>query len=360
MTPQNVIKSFVARLANHGYTAGNVNSMLDSAVRASSRYTSIDEVISSIQADHLQAEQISIKTVVNYYLGEDVFNSYCVEDDAVKPLSEISSELLDYECADNITVGELIRETTAQIFLKNYCGIILDNDDTGAITGSDANLTLTADMFDSNGEQVLQILNEYYGDEAALSDDGQTLILGTGVTKNAEDIVPENFNTYTASNNAAQVINTGTKDWFVTATNKNDTITSNGADSIDAGAGNDVITVNANGATVATGTGNDKITVSASVKTVNLTDLSDKDELTILGNFEVGSAKVEDMMLTITDKTGTRKITLAQFQAATKVNVGNASTTLGEWLADKANWDWSTASETESTIARRQLRHRHV
>ncbi len=349
MTPQNVIKSFVARLANHGYTAGNVNGMLDSAVRASSRYTSIDEVISSIQADHLQAEQISIETVVNYYLGEDAFNSYCVEGDAVKPLSEISNEILDYECADNITIGDLIRETTAQFFLKNYCGIDLNNDDTGAITGSDANLTITANMLGSNGEQVLQVLSEYYGDEAALSDDGQTLIIGTGVTKTAEDIIPENFNTYTASNNAAQVIDTGTKGWLVKATNKNDTIISNGADSIDAGAGNDVITVNANGSTVASGTGNDKITVSASVKTVKLTDLSDKDELTILGNFEVGSAQVEDMMLTITDKTGTRKITLAQFQAATKVNVGNASTTLGEWLADKANWDWSTASETENT-----------
>lgn len=363
MTPQNVIKSFIARLANHGYTVGNAEVMLnaddtidsfailDSAVRASSRYTSIAEVVESMKADQLHCEQASIKTVVSYYLNEAVFNNYCVNDDgSTKPLSEISSDLINYTYEDT-TIGEIIKYNSAILFLSQYCGIDLDSEDTGAITGSDANVTFTADMFGEDGEQIFQILSKRYGDAAVLSDDGQTLILGTGVTKTAEDIVPENPNTYTASNNAAQIIDTGSKSWLVKATNKSDTITSNSADSIDAGDGNDIITANADGSTIATGTGNDKITISASVKDINITDLSSKDELTILGTFEVGSATVEDMTLTITDKTGTRKLKLSQFQAGTKVNVGNASTTLGQWLADKVNWSWSTATETASSVA---------
>lgn len=352
MTPQNVIKSFIDRLANHGYTSLDSVNMLDSAVRASSRFTNINEVIYSIQADQLKAEQLAIQTVVNYYCSEEVFYNYCVENGSIKPLSEISSDLLDFPCGDgSITVGELIKETSSLLFLKNYCGIDLNNEDTGAISGSDANLVLTAAELGSNGERSLQILSERYGNEASLSADGQTLIIGTGITKTSEDVVPENFNTYTADADTAQKIETGTKGWVVNGTANKDTITSNGADYIDAGAGNDIIIANADGATITSGKGNDKIAIAAKVKTINFTDLSNKDELTIFGDFEVGAATVEDMMLTITDKTGTRKITLAQFQADTKIKIGDLSTTLGKWLADKADWDWSTYTEPSATAS---------
>lgn len=352
MTPQNVIKSFIDRLANHGYTSLNAVNMLDSAVRASSRFTSFEDVVTSIQSDQRISEQLAIQTVVNYYCGEEDFYNYCVENGSIKPLSEISSNLLDLPCDDgSLTIGELIRETSALLFLKNYCGIDFTSEDTGAITGSDANLVLTAANLGSNGERSLQILSERYGDEASLSADGQTLIIGTGVTKTAEDVVPESFNTYTANPNTAQQIKTGTRGWVVNGTANKDTITSNGADYIDAGAGNDIIIANADGATITSGTGNDKIAIAAKVKTINFTDLSNKDELTIFGDFEVGSATVEDMMLTITDKTGTRKITLAQFQADTKVKIGDLSTTLGKWLANKADWDWSTYTEPSATAS---------
>lgn len=351
MTPQNVIKSFIARLAGHGYTAGNEHAMLNSAVRASSRFTSIDKVIASMQADHLSIQNSSIQTVITTVFGEEKFKTACLnKDGSVKSLEEISSDLLYYSYG-GFTVKELIEETTALAFLQEGCGIDLDSPDTGAITGSDANITFTAEMFGEDGEQTLQIFSEYYGDEGSLSADGKTFILGTGVTKTADDIVPENFNTYTASNNAVQNINTGSKNWVVNATNKNDTIVSGGADYISSGAGDDVITANADGATISTGTGKDKLTVSASVKNIKITDLSNNDELTILGTFEVGSAKVEDMTLVITDKTGTRKLTLAQFQADTKVNIGDASLTLGDWLADKADWDWSNATESAETTS---------
>lgn len=345
MTPQNVIKSFTTKLANHGYTAGNETAMLDSAVRSSSRFTSIDEVISSIQADHINAESASIQTVITTVFGEATFNKNCLNaDGSIKSLDEISNTLLN-RVYGGMTVGDLIKDTTALVFLQESCGINLDNADTGAISGSDANLTVPATFFGDGGEQVLAALKNIYGDEAVLSSDGKTLILGTGVTKNADDIVPENFNTYTASNNAVQSISTGSKGWVVNATNKNDTIISDGADYISSGAGNDVITANADGSTISTGTGNDLITVSANVKQIKITDLSKNDELTILGTFEVGSACVEDMTLIITDKTGTRKLTLAQFQANTKVNVDGTSLTLGDWLADKVDWNWSTATE---------------
>lgn len=353
MTPQEVIKALVNKLANHGYTASNSYALdgshpiLDSAVRASSRFNSMADVIESLNADRINVERIVVEAAVTTALGEDYFNAKCKnEDGTTKLLEELDAETLAFTYEDS-TIKEWIEYTSAKAFLQWYCGIYLDNDDTGAITGSDANLKLSAASYGASGEKILVKLKEKYGDKATLSDDGQTLTIGTGVEKNANSIVPENFNTYNASNNIAQNIDTGSKIWVVNATNKADTITSNGEDYINAGDGNDVITANADGATISTGLGKDKVTVSASVKQLKITDLSKNDELTIQGTFEVGSAKVEDnMTLVITDKTGTRKLTLAQFQADTKVNIGNASTTLGQWLADFKDWDWSTATES--------------
>ena len=350
MTTQDVIKSFAGRLATHGYTAANADNMLDSAIRASSRFTSFDDVLDKMQSDFKSSEQAAVQTVVNYYFGADVFNAYCFnEDGTVKTLDELDDAILSYTI-NGSTVESIITETATLTFLKMYCGIELGNEDTGAITGSDANLTFTASMFSDNGAAILQALKNLYGDKATLSDDGQTLILGTGTTKTAESVVPENPNTYTASNNYALNLDTGKKGWVVNATNKSDTITSNGADYIAAGAGNDVITVNADGATVTSGAGNDKISVAAQVKALKLNDLNANDELTIQGVFEVGAAQIENMTLIITDKTGKRKISLAQFQADTKLNVGELSTTLGDWLTNSGiNIDDFAAINSDST-----------
>lgn len=357
MTPQNVIKKFVARLVDHGYTASDSEAMsdleggiflpvLDSAIRASSRYTSVYEILESMYVNHIKSEKNAIQIVVTECFGLETFNNYCVEDDNIKSLSEISNEILDRSLSEidneilaitygeEYTVKDLIQEMTALIFLTDCCGIDLNNEDTGAITGSDANLVLSADMFGDRGIQMLQTLKSRYGDESELSSDGQTIVIGTGVTKNADDIVPENFNTYNADTSTAQTIITNKRGWVVNATNFNDTVTSNGADYINAGAGDDLLTVRSNNATLNTGAGKDIIVLTADIKEVTINDLAAEDTLMINGTFDLGSAQIEDMQLVITDKTGTRKITLGEFQKNTKIRVNAATTTLGKWLAN--------------------------
>lgn len=51
-------------------------------------------------------------------------------------------------------------------FLKTYCGIILNNDDTGAITGSDAGGSTTK----TNESIVLDRIAESYGDNFSFTD----------------------------------------------------------------------------------------------------------------------------------------------------------------------------------------------
>lgn len=163
------------------------------------------------------------------------------------------------------------------------------------------------------------------------------MIIGTGTEKTDRSVVPETFiNTYTASTTAAQKIITDSRNWGVKATDADDTITSGGADSINAGAGDDLITVNGDGATVTSGNGSDNIEISAQVRDVAISDLSAKDIMTINGLFEIGAAKIEDMMLIITDKTGKRKIRLGDFTNATngKLNIDGASMTIGQWLTN--------------------------
>ncbi|MBO4780604.1 MAG: hypothetical protein J5497_08210, partial [Selenomonadaceae bacterium] len=107
-------------------------------------------------------------------------------------------------------------------------------------------------------------------------------------------------------------------------------------DSINAGAGDDKIIVNGNGATVTAGEGSDNVNISATVQDVTISDFNEQDVMTISGTFEVGSVRVEDMLLVITDKTGTRKIRLGDFNNATDatVNVGEISTTIANWLTN--------------------------
>ena len=337
-----VIKDFMAAMTNHGYSYSSSvgTQMLDSAVQASSKYGGIQEVINAMKADQIKAEKEAVEEVLG--------NSY-----AGKTISEVSSSILNADAKDydtdnkgnayynayndsRSTVENLIKERKAYIFLEKYCGVLLTkkhwirstgsvtswsnvttgNVDTGAITGADANITLKAgDVV--NGKTLTAADLQTLAKQDGTSLSGDTLIIGTGTEKTDRSVVPEAFvNTYVASTSAAQVINTGSRDWVVQATGYDDTVNSGGADSISSGAGNDQINVNANGATVTSGSGSDNISISAQVKDVTITDLNYSDEITISGTFQVGSAQIEDTLLVITDKTGTRKIRLGDLDTA--------------------------------------------
>lgn len=360
MTPQEVIKKFMAKLAASNYSSSTSfkKSAFNAAVKASSNFTTAQKVIDSMKADQIKAEQEAVEEI----LGSEY---------AGKTISEIDSSILKasaknydgtkiskaYTSAskDNrSTVEKVIKERKAYIFLEKYCGIQLGskfyinssgnvissgssgNTDTGAITGSDANITLQAgDVVD--GVTLTTDLMKVLALQDGISIDGENLIVGSGTKKTATSVVPEEIvNTYTATTSAAQIIKTNSRDWIVKATSANDTITSNGADSINAGAGNDVITANKPGATITSGDGNDSIKISSSVKDLTITDLSADDTLTINGTFKIGSAVIEDELLVITDKTGTRKVRFDNFMNSTDstVKIGTTSTTFGKWLTD--------------------------
>ena len=321
MTAQEVIKSFFYQLANHGYASSSsvgVN-MLDSAVRASSRYSSIQDVIDAMKADQESAEKEAVEEVLGESklisdVDSDILSAKAVEyQDVYKKSNLYIGDNFNYS-SYTLTVKDVINERKATIFLEKYCGIILEknywyngsawtswstddgltgNTDTGAITGLDAG--------------------------------------GSSVAKTASSVVPEIFiNTYTASTSTAQNIITNDRNWVIQATDADDTITANGADSISAGAGNDEVIVNASGATVTSGGGNDFITVSSAVNDITLSDLNQYDTLTISGEFEVGSAQIEDSLLVVTDKTGTRKIRFGDFDNAKSAKIN--STKIGNWL----------------------------
>ena len=327
MTAQEVIKNFIKQLANHGYAnSSSVGvDMLDSATRAASRYDSIQDVISAMEADQIAAEKEAVEEVLGSdYAGKLISSissnirsqSALSYNDVYKKSNMYIGEKYSYT-SYGTTVEDVILERKATIFLEKYCGIILEkkfwyyrnksawncynddngltgNYDTGAISGSDA---------------------------------------GGSTTKTKTSVVPETFiNTYTASTSAAQKITTTDRNWVVQATSANDTITSNGADSISAGKGNDSIIANANGATIISGDGKDTITISEDVNDITLSDLNSSDTLTIKGTFNPAAAQIEENLLVITDKTGKRKIRLANLDDAKSAKIN--STTITKWLAN--------------------------
>ena len=281
MTPQEVIQSFMMKLSsnNYGTSSEFKKNALDEAVKASSKFTGAQDVIDNMKADQIKAEQEAVEEI----LGSEY---------AGKTLSEIDSDILSasaknygstkisnaYVSAKNdnrSTVQNVIKERKAYIFLEKYCGIQLGtkhwiksngsatswagkstgNVDTGAITGSDANITLkVGDVV--NGVTLTTTLMRLLALQDGISLDGDTLTVGTGKEKASSDVVDEQWvNTYIAETSAAQIIETNSRNWVVQATSSNDTIISNGSDSIDAGAGSDVVNVNATGTTVTSGAG---------------------------------------------------------------------------------------------------------
>ncbi len=344
MTQQDVIKAFMASLANHGYASSNTvgKDMLDSAIRASSRYSSASDVAAAMAADQLAAERQA--------LGEVLGSEY-----ADKTLSEISSSIRSADAKTyaginksnanafhngaipgaTVTVEDVVKERKAYIFLEDYCGIQLEN----CYWLTNGNVKQYAD---NDGKPIDTTGNTDTG--AITGSDAD----GSSTEKTAASVVPETYaNTYKATTSTAQTIITNDRNWVVQATDNDDTITANGADSINAAAGNDSITVNASGATVTSGAGEDVITVSQTVNDITLSDLNSDDTLTISGEFEIGSAHIEDTLLVVTDKTGTRKIRLGDFDNAQNASVninGSASTTIAQWLS-KAGIVYSSLSD---------------
>ena len=316
MNAQDVIKNFMAKLANHGYAYSSSvgKNMLNAAIRACSSYSDIDAVIEAMEADQIKAEKQAVKEIFGKSklisaLTDDQRNQLAINNSKAKALSNAFYYGATSTAAKKITVEQVLLERKAYIFLEKYCEIKLPtrywvnvsgkvtnygdktgNTDTGAITGSDA---------------------------------------GGDTVKTAKTIVNETFiNTYTATATAAQIINTGSRDWVVQATKKADTITSGGADSINAGAGNDIIFANADGATITTGAGKDSIKISEDVNNITLNDLDADDTLIIDGDFKVSSAQVEDNLLVITDKTNGRKILIPSDATDAKVN----NLTISNWI----------------------------
>ena len=203
MTAQEVIKSFMKQLANHGYSYSDSvgANMLDSATRAASRYSNIQEVIDAMKADQVAAEKEAVEEVLgSSYAGKlisgvnsTILSALAIDyNDVYKKSNMYIGDNYSYT-KYGTTVEDVILERKAEIFLEKYCGIILEkkfwyhrnssawncydddngltgNYDTGAITGKDA---------------------------------------GGSTTKTKSSVVPETLiNTYTASTSAAQKITT--------------------------------------------------------------------------------------------------------------------------------------------------------
>ena len=355
MTPQEVIKNFMAGLVE---STASGKSKLDAAVKASSNFSSIQEVIDSMTADQTAAEKEAVEEVLGdsyagktiSQVGSTILNKKATAyNDVYKKSNLYIGDSYSYS-KYTTTVKDVINERKASIFLEKYCGIQLNknywysgawatwggdnglsgNVDTGAITGSDANISLKAG--DVVGDTILtSALINSLAQKAGNSLSGDTLIIGTGTEKTERSIVPEIGNKYIATTSKAQNIQTGSNDWIVAATSYNDTITTGGADSISAGAGNDSISVGADYASILTGAGNDTVEISANVNNVTIGDLDSSDLLTISGTFNIGSAQIEDTMLVVTDKTGTRKIRLGNLDNAKNAKVNGS--TLANWLS---------------------------
>ncbi len=232
MTPQEVIKNFMARLNNHGYSISNSNAttILDAAIHASSRYANIQEVIDAMKKDQQTAEILAIQTIVDKVLKKDTdwyFENCCEKVDEkyyLKPWSEIEKTL--NTAGTNLTIDDVrgytfateytslsnvIKEFTAELFLLSYCGINLNhafyinkdgnvvyknltnNVDIGTITGSDSNIVYKAEGFgNDNWETICTLLKNKPGVKFVTENGKVTsIVIGTGEEKTADNIVPE-------------------------------------------------------------------------------------------------------------------------------------------------------------------------
>lgn len=318
----------------------NATSTLDDAVRKSSRFNGIQDALDNFLNDQKAVERNAIKSVLaaDYKAEYDGLQlsdllTLAQSDSALAAVLN-ANDFYPYNSdaygSNVFSAAERIRMLTADTFLNDYCGIILEkfyfhktdggitygsgvttgNFDTGAITGLDA-----------GGNNELTAVN----------------------------VVPEIANNYSATSASSQIIYTGSNDWLVSATDSNDTIYSGGTDSINAASGADVIFISGNDSTVHTGAEDlfaDTVNVASNVKTVSIFNLEGVDSLVIDGSFTPAAAKVSDDTLSVTDLTGNRTFIINGWTSAQYANVTvNGSTQkLGAWLSDFV--DYSPASDT--------------
>ena len=221
MTPQDIIKNFMRSLDKHSFKTANVfneeekkalvKRILDQSIAKNSQFKSIEDLVNNIVND------------CRTYINNDKTYGY-------------------------------------KNFLKEKCGIDLYNIDTGAISGSDANI-----IVDSNS-------------------------IGSGIEKSDVNIVPEYGNYYEAVTIFSQNIKTGDNGWIVKCGLGNDTIISNGEDSICTFEGTNYITLSGSNATVDTRNSKTNIFISNNVKSVILIGY-DKDKDVLKGNTEIVTFK---------------------------------------------------------------------
>ncbi len=103
--------------------------------------------------------------------------------------------------------GDYYGDTQTDSFLRDYCGIILNNDDTGAITGSDAGgaKTKSADIiviesgevqsYPDGGSSTINGLTFHWPDRSTLDSDEQAIVdrLYSWWTRGALDLIQESF-----------------------------------------------------------------------------------------------------------------------------------------------------------------------
>lgn len=142
-------------------------------------------------------------------------------------------------------------------FLKEKCGIVLENDDTGSIIGSDANIVKENET------------------------------IGSGIERTKYSIVPEYGNYYEAvTPSSKQEITTGTGGWIVKGTNNGDTIISLGEDYIITGSGNNNIEIKGVTAILDLAKGNNTISIDNNTKSVILFNYNSATS-TITGNTSI-------------------------------------------------------------------------
>ena len=361
MTAQEVIKNFMDALNIQNY--GDAISALDDAIRKSSRFDGIQDAIDNFLDTQKTVERNSIKTILG--------NNYKEEYDGLQlqnllELAETDTELAkilstkstysdtptNYGRNRTFTATERIRMLTADTFLSDYCGVILER-----YCFPIENTYETED-----GETATRVLATYYINYSTGNVDTGAITgkdAGGETVKTSDTIVLEIGNKYTAKTSAPQIINVGNNDWIVQATDYNDTIISGGTDSINAGGSADVILVNGDSSTILSGEDNasDKIYISSNTKTVNIANLESNDVLNISGDFKVSSAILKQNTVTITNKTGERVFTIANWTTAKNSKIivegETSAVTIGKWLSDFIEYeettDTSTATATVST-----------
>ena len=355
MTAQEVIKKFMAALNTQNYETAT--EALNEAVKYSSRYNGIQDAIDNFLADQKTAERAAIKTILendgNYkseYDGKQLSELQEMAATDTTLAAALNNTAMYHISPINyanryFTATQRIRMLTANTFLEDYCGILLER---YVFLDEDGDATYYPQI--RIGGVLTDITTGNVDTGAIIGSDA-----GTTTEKNPENIVQEIGNKYTAKTSAPQIISTGTNDWIVSATAADDTIYSGGADSIEAGAGADFISVTGDNATISTGAADnyaDTVNIGENVKTVYIANFDEFDTLKIDGDFFLASATLDSNdAVTITDVTGKRVFIINGWSTSqnSTVIVNGKNFVFGDWLGSFIDYTPPSTSNTAET-----------